>query len=159
MEDKGNGKFMQMAIDLSEYNVKQAQGGPFGAVIVKDGMVVARSANKVVTQNDPTAHAEVSVIRLACQELGTYDLEGCEIYTSCEPCPMCLGAIYWARISKIYYANTKKDAADIGFDDHFIYDELVQPMEKRKLPFVQLMRNEALAVFKQWEISESKTDY
>jgi len=148
-----------MAIDLSEYNVKQAQGGPFGAVIVKDGMVVARSANKVVTQNDPTAHAEVSVIRLACQELGTYDLEGCEIYTSCEPCPMCLGAIYWARISKIYYANTKKDAADIGFDDHFIYDELVQPMEKRKLPFVQLMRNEALAVFKQWEISESKTDY
>ena len=128
-------------------------------MIVKDGMVVARSANKVVTQNDPTAHAEVSVIRLACQELGTYDLEGCEIYTSCEPCPMCLGAIYWARISKIYYANTKKDAADIGFDDHFIYDELAQPMEKRKLLFVQLMRNEALAVFKQWEISESKTDY
>jgi guanine deaminase len=159
MEDKGNEKFMQMAIDLSEYNVKQAQGGPFGAVIVKDGMVVARSANKVVTQNDPTAHAEVSVIRLACKELGTYDLEGCEIYTSCEPCPMCLGAIYWARISKIYYANTKKDAADIGFDDHFIYDELVQPMEKRKLPFVQLMRDEAFAVFKQWEISESRTDY
>ena len=159
MEDKGNEKFMQMAIDLSEYNVKQAQGGPFGAVIVKDGMVVARSANKVVTQNDPTAHAEISVIRLACQELGTYDLEGCEIYTSCEPCPMCLGAIYWAHISKIYYANTKKDAADIGFDDHFIYDELVQPMEKRKLSFVQLMRNEALAVFKQWEISEAKTDY
>lgn len=150
---------MQMAIDLSEYNVAQAQGGPFGAVIVKDGMVVARSANRVVPTNDPTAHAEVSVIRLACQELGTFDLEGCEIYTSCEPCPMCLGAIYWARISKVYYANTKKDAADIGFDDHFIYDELAKPMEQRKMPFVQMMHNEALVVFKQWQISESKSDY
>jgi guanine deaminase len=159
MEDKGNEKFMQMAIDLSEYNVAQSQGGPFGAVIVKDGMVVARSANRVVPTNDPTAHAEVSVIRLACQELGTFDLEGCEIYTSCEPCPMCLGAIYWARISKVYYANTKKDAADIGFDDHFIYDELEKPMDKRKMPFVQMMHNEALVVFKQWEISESKSDY
>ena len=148
-----------MAIDLSEYNVAQAQGGPFGAVIVKDGMVVARSANRVVPTNDPTAHAEVSVIRLACQELGTFDLEGCEIYTSCEPCPMCLGAIYWARISKVYYANTKKDAADIGFDDHFIYDELEKPMEQRKMPFVQMMHNEALVVFKQWQISESKSDY
>lgn len=148
-----------MAIDLSEYNVAQSQGGPFGAVIVKDGMVVARSANRVVPTNDPTAHAEVSVIRLACQELGTFDLEGCEIYTSCEPCPMCLGAIYWARISKVYYANTKKDAADIGFDDHFIYDELEKPMDKRKMPFVQMMHNEALVVFKQWEISESKSDY
>ena len=159
MEDKGNEKFMQMAIDLSEYNVKQAQGGPFGAVIVKDGMVIARSANRVVPTNDPTAHAEVSVIRLACQELETYNLEGCEIYTSCEPCPMCLGAIYWARISKIYYANTKQDAAEIGFDDHFIYDELQQPMEKRKLPFVQMMHNEALVVFKEWRLSESKKEY
>jgi guanine deaminase len=159
MEDKGNEKFMQMAIDLSAYNVAQAQGGPFGAVIVKDGMVVARSANRVVPNNDPTAHAEVSVIRLACQELGTFDLEGCEIYTSCEPCPMCLGAIYWARISKVYYANTKKDAADIGFDDHFIYDELGKPMEQRKMPFMQMMHNEALVVFKQWQISESKSDY
>jgi len=159
MEDKRNEKFMQMAIDLSEYNVAQAQGGPFGAVIVKDGMVIARSANRVVPNNDPTAHAEVSVIRLACQELGTFNLEGCEIYTSCEPCPMCLGAIYWARISKVYYANTKKDAAEIGFDDHFIYDELEKPMEKRQMPFVQMMHNEALAVFKQWEISESKKDY
>ena len=159
MENKGNEKFMQMAIDLSEYNVKHAQGGPFGAVIVKDGMVIARSANKVVPTNDPTAHAEVSVIRLACQELGTYDLDGCEIYTSCEPCPMCLGAIYWARISKIYYANTKKDAADIGFDDYFIYDELEQPMEKRKMPFIQMMRNEAQPAFTLWKESEIKTDY
>ncbi|WP_121246063.1 nucleoside deaminase [Mucilaginibacter phyllosphaerae] len=159
MENKGNEKFMQMAIDLSEYNVKHAQGGPFGAVIVKDGMVIARSANKVVPTNDPTAHAEISVIRLACQELSTYNLEGCEIYTSCEPCPMCLGAIYWARISKIYYANTKQDAANIGFDDHFIYDELGLPMENRKLPFVQMMRNEAQPAFNLWKESEIKTDY
>jgi len=154
-----NEDFMQMAIDLSEYNVKQGQGGPFGAVIVKDGMVVARSANKVVPTNDPTAHAEVSVIRLACQELNTYSLAGCEIYTSCEPCPMCLGAIYWARIDKIYYANTKADAAKIGFDDHFIYDEIDLPMEKRKLPHVQLMRDEALNAFKLWEEAENRTDY
>jgi tRNA(Arg) A34 adenosine deaminase TadA len=154
-----NEDFMQMAIDLSEYNVKQGLGGPFGAVIVKDGMVVARSANKVVPTNDPTAHAEVSVIRLACQELNTYSLAGCEIYTSCEPCPMCLGAIYWARIDKIYYANTKADAAKIGFDDHFIYDELDLPMEKRKLPHVQLMRDEALNAFRLWESSEDKTEY
>src|ERR1700750_985260 len=137
-------KFMQMAIDLSEYNVKEGQGGPFGAVIVKDGMVIARSANKVVPTNDPTAHAEVSAIRLACQELGDFSLAGCVIYTSCEPCPMCLGAIYWARIDKIYYANTKADAAAIGFDDHFIYQELDLPMEKRKLPHQQLLRDEAL---------------
>src|SRR5476651_1681777 len=142
MENKAHEKFMRIAIELSEYNVKQGLGGPFGAVIVKDGMVVARSSNKVVLNNDPTAHAEVSVIRIACQELNTYSLAGCEIYTSCEPCPMCLGAIYWARIDKIYYANTKADAAEIGFDDHFIYDELDLPMEKRKLPVVQLMRDE-----------------
>jgi guanine deaminase len=152
-------KFMQMAIDLSEYNVREGQGGPFGAVIVKDGMVLARSANKVVPTNDPTAHAEISAIRLACQELGTFSLAGCEIYTSCEPCPMCLGAIYWARIDKIYYANTKADAAAIGFDDHFIYDELELPMEKRKLPVLQLMRDEALGVFKLWSENENKTEY
>ncbi|MDB5157542.1 MAG: tRNA-specific adenosine deaminase [Mucilaginibacter sp.] len=148
-----------MAIDLAEYNVKEGQGGPFGAVIVKDGMVLARSANKVVTNNDPTAHAEVSAIRLACQELGTYNLAGCEIYTSCEPCPMCLGAIYWARIDKIYYANTKADAAAIGFDDHFIYQELDLPMDQRRLPIVQLMRDEALNSFKLWSDSENRTDY
>jgi tRNA(Arg) A34 adenosine deaminase TadA len=152
-------KFMRMAIDLSEYNVTEGQGGPFGAVIVKDGMVIARSANRVVPTNDPTAHAEVSAIRLACQELETFSLAGCEIYTSCEPCPMCLGAIYWARIDKIYYANTKADAAAIGFDDHFIYEELDLPMDKRKLPIVQLMRDEALSAFKLWGESESRTDY
>lgn len=152
-------KFMRMAIELSAHNVKQAAGGPFGAVIVKDGMVVARSANKVIQQNDPTAHAEISAIRLACQELGTHTLEGCIIYTSCEPCPMCLGAIYWARIDTIYYGNTKTDAASIGFDDHFIYLELGRPMHQRKLQIVQLLRDEALPVFKLWESSESKTDY
>jgi guanine deaminase len=159
MEMQEHEKFMRMAIELSEYNVKQAAGGPFGAVIVKDGMVVARSANKVIQQNDPTAHAEISVIRLACQELGTYILEGCTIYTSCEPCPMCLGAIYWARIDMIYYANTKADAAGIGFDDHFIYLELERPMNQRKLQIVQLLRDEALPVFKLWESSEPETDY
>jgi len=151
--------FMRMAISLSEYNVKEGQGGPFGAVIVKDGMVLARSANKVVPTNDPTAHAEISAIRLACQELGTYNLEGCEIYTSCEPCPMCLGAIYWARIDKIYYANTKADAAAIGFDDHFIYQELDLPMDQRRLPITQLMRDEALNSFKLWSETENRTDY
>ncbi len=152
-------KFMQMAIDLSEHNVNEALGGPFGAVIVKDGDVVARSANRVVPTNDPTAHAEVSAIRLACNELGTFSLEGCVIYTSCEPCPMCLGAIYWARIDKIYYANTKADAAAIGFDDKFIYDELELPMDKRKLPVVQMMRDEALGIFKLWSDTEAKTEY
>jgi tRNA(Arg) A34 adenosine deaminase TadA len=159
MEMKEHEKFMRMAIKLSEQNVKRAVGGPFGAVIVKDGEVVAASANKVIQQNDPTAHAEVSAIRLACRQLGTYNLEGCVIYTSCEPCPMCLGAIYWAHIDTIYYGNTKVDAADIGFDDHFIYKELELPMHQRKLQITQLLRNEALSVFKLWADSESKTDY
>jgi guanine deaminase len=159
MENTAHEKFMRIAIELSEYNVKQGMGGPFGAVIVKDGMILARSANRVVTTNDPTAHAEVSVIRLACQELGTYDLSGCEIYTSCEPCPMCLGAIYWARIDKVYYANTKADAAAIGFDDHAIYDELESAMENRKLPFVQLLRDEAMSIFNLWQEEENKTKY
>ena len=159
MENTAHEKFMRIAIELSEYNVKQGMGGPFGAVIVKDGMILARSANRVVPTNDPTAHAEVSVIRLACQELGTYDLTGCEIYTSCEPCPMCMGAIYWAHIDKVYYANTKADAAAIGFDDHFIYNELEIPMENRKLSFVLLLRDEALSAFKLWETTENKTDY
>ncbi|RKR82280.1 tRNA(Arg) A34 adenosine deaminase TadA [Mucilaginibacter gracilis] len=159
MDNKEHEKFMRMAIELSEHNVRQGQGGPFGAVIVKNGMVIARSANKVVPQNDPTAHAEVSAIRLACQELETFVLEGCVIYTSCEPCPMCLGAIYWARIDKIYYANNKVDAAAIGFDDKFIYEEIACEMTDRKLPIVQLLRDEAQGAFKLWEISESKTEY
>lgn len=150
---------MQLAIQLSEQNVALGKGGPFGAVIVKDGKVIAKSANKVTQSNDPTAHAEVSTIRLACKKLKTFDLAGCVIYTSCEPCPMCLGAIYWARLDTIYYANTKKDAADIGFDDQFIYEELDLSMDQRKLPIIQMMRNEALGAFKAWESSPLKIEY
>ncbi|WP_448703011.1 nucleoside deaminase [Mucilaginibacter sp. AW1-3] len=152
-------KFMRIAIELSEYNVKQGQGGPFGAVVVKDGMIIARSGNRVVPTNDPTAHAEVSAIRIACQELETFNLEGCVIYTSCEPCPMCLSAIYWARIDTIYYANDKTDAAKIGFDDQFIYDEIACEMKDRKIPHTQLLRDEAQGAFKLWETSETKTEY
>ncbi|WP_295655659.1 nucleoside deaminase [uncultured Mucilaginibacter sp.] len=159
MSDAQHEKFMRIAIELAEYNVKQGQGGPFGAVIVKDGMIIARSANKVVPNNDPTAHAEVLAIRTACQELETFSLEGCVIYTSCEPCPMCLGAIYWARIDKIYYANNKADAAAVGFDDQFIYDELDKKMDDRKLPFAQLLRDEAQGAFKLWQTLENKTEY
>lgn len=150
---------MRMAIRLSEKNVAEGKGGPFGAVIVKDGALIAKSANKVTSSNDPTAHAEVSAIRLACKKLKTFDLSGCVIYTSCEPCPMCLGAIYWSRIQIIYYANTKRDAANIGFDDQFIYEELEVPMEKRQLPIIQLMRDEAMKAFKQWEQSPLKIEY
>ena len=156
---KENEKFMKMAIALSEQNVTQSLGGPFGAVIVKDGKVIAKSANKVTTSNDPTAHAEVSAIRMACKKLKTFDLSGCVIYTSCEPCPMCLGAIYWSRIDLIYYAKPKKDAAEIGFDDQFIYDELDLPMDKRKLPVVQLLRDEAQQAFKQWSSAVMRIEY
>ena len=147
-----------MAIRLSEQNVSKGLGGPFGAVIVKDGKVIAKSANKVAASNDPTAHAEVAAIRLACKKLKTFDLSGAVVYTSCEPCPMCLSAIYWAKIETIYYGNTKQDASSAGFDDEFIYNELDKPMEKRKLPIQQLLRDEALQAFKLWEKSPMKTD-
>ncbi|WP_460681347.1 nucleoside deaminase [Mucilaginibacter koreensis] len=159
MENNQHEQFMRMAIALSKQNVTEGLGGPFGAVIVKNGEVVAASANKVVPSNDPTAHAEVSAIRLACQKLNTFNLEGYVIYTSCEPCPMCLGAIYWARLDKIYYANTKADAAHINFDDQFIYEELDRPVAERKLPVEQILRDEALEAFKMWEENESKTHY
>ena len=152
-------EFMRMAIALSVQNVLESMGGPFGAVIVKDGKFIAGSANKVTSTNDPTAHAEVSAIRLACQELNTFDLTGCVVYTSCEPCPMCLGAIYWAKIETIYYANTKVDAENIGFSDKFIYDELDKPMEKRSLPLVQMMRDEAMEAFKLWGDSAMRIEY
>lgn len=152
-------KFMRIAIRLSEQNVSKALGGPFGAVIVKDGKVIAKSANTVTLKNDPTAHAEVSAIRLACRKLKTFDLSGCVIYTSCEPCPMCLSAIYWAKIDSIYYANTKKDAANIGFNDSFIYDEIALSKEKRKIATRQILKEEAKSAFKLWENSEMKTNY
>lgn len=158
-EEQQHDKFMRLAIAMSEKNVLESLGGPFGAVVVKDGKIIAKSGNKVTTTNDPTAHAEVSAIRMACKKLQTFDLSGCVIYTSCEPCPMCLSAIYWARIEVIYYANTKTDAAAIGFDDQFIYEEIAKPMHLRKVPVNQLLRNEALAAFKLWDGSAMKIDY
>jgi len=151
-------EFMREAIRLADESVKNG-GGPFGAVIVKDGKIIAGSSNSVTLTNDPTAHAEVNTIRKACSELGTYDLEGSVIYTSCEPCPMCLGAIYWAHISKIYYANDRKDAGAIGFDDDFIYQELSKDMKDRSTPIIQMIRDEALHTFKAWEEKEDKTEY
>jgi len=150
---------MHRAIELSEQNVKEEKGGPFGAVIVKNGHIIAESANKVIEQNDPTAHAEVSAIRIACRELNTYDLSGCVIYTSCEPCPMCLGAIYWAHIDAVYYGNTKSDAAAIGFDDHFIYNEIDLPLEQRKLSIMQLLPGESARAFKLWQDCNPKASH
>ena len=152
-------EFMQEAIRLSIENVTSGKGGPFGAVIVKDGVIIARGVNEVTSTNDPTAHAEVVAIRNACKALGTFQLDGCVIYTSCEPCPMCLGAIYWARPDKMYFANTKKDAADIFFDDQFIYDEIEISFEKRKLATEQMMREEALEAFRIWSQSVNKIQY
>ena len=152
-------KYMREAIRLSIENVKFGNGGPFGAVIVKDGRIIARGVNNVTKNNDPTAHAEVDAIRKACKELGTFQLDGCELYTSCEPCPMCLGAIYWARPDKLYYANTKQDAANIDFDDDFIYQELKLDYSDRKLTTTQLLQDEAIAAFELWEESKNKIKY
>ncbi len=152
-------KFMQEAIRMSIDNVRSGNGGPFAALVVKEGEVIARACNEVTTHNDPTAHAEVQAIRKACDALQHYQLEGCTIYTSCEPCPMCLGAIYWARPDQVFYANTKQDAARIGFDDSFIYQELELPHHLRKIPTQQLMREEALEAFKAWDALEDKIEY
>ena len=152
-------KFMRKAIRLSIANVEKLNGGPFGAVIVKDGKVIARGTNKVTATNDPTAHAEIVAIRKACKILKTYQLTGCEIYTSCEPCPMCLAAIYWARPDKIYYANSKEDAAAINFDDNLIYEEIAKPVSERIIFTQQLLRDEAQAAFKKWSESPNKIEY
>ena len=157
--DSQHETFMRMAIKLSKQNVLQSLGGPFGAVIVKDGKVIAKSANKVISSNDPTAHAEVATIRLACKKLKTFDLSGCIVYTSCEPCPMCLGALYWARVDAIYYGNTKADAAAINFDDQFIYKELEKTLDQRKLPIKQLLREEAQQAFILWKELGMKTEH
>lgn len=153
-----NRELMQRAIDLSKNSVKSG-GGPFGAVIARNGEIIAEGSNCVTIDNDPTAHAEVSTIRKACKALGTYDLSGCEIFTSCEPCPMCLGAIYWAKLDKIYYANDRKDAANIGFADDFIYEELPLKPSERQKPSEILMREEALEAFRMWQEKEDKTEY
>ena len=158
MVSKSDLKFMSKAIDLSIENVKQG-GGPFGAVIVKNGKIVASGVNRVTANNDPTAHAEVNAIRKACKKLKTFDLSDCVIYTSCEPCPMCLGAIYWAHIGHIYYGNTKDDAKKIGFDDSFIYSELEMRKEDRKLNTTQLLSDEAIQAFEKWDSFENKTKY
>lgn len=150
--------FMREAIHLADESVKSG-GGPFGAVIVKEGEIVAEGSNSVTIDNDPTAHAEVNTIRQACRKLGTFDLSDCVIYTSCEPCPMCLGAIYWARIQRVYYGNTKKDAAAIDFADDFIYKELEHPVGERSVPFVPLLRDEAIKTFEAWKAKEDKTEY
>ena len=151
-------KFMRQAIDLSIENVRNG-GGPFGAVIVRNGEVVATGVNNVVPHCDPTAHAEVSAIRKACQRVGDFKLDGCTIYTSCEPCPMCLSAIYWAGIERIFYGNTKQDAEDINFSDKFIYDELALPMTERRVPAVNMMRDDALEAFRDWQNKSDKVEY
>jgi guanine deaminase len=151
--------FMARAIELSIENVHSGRGGPFGAVIVKDGAVIAESANQVTSAKDPTAHAEILAIRAACAKLGVFELQGCEIYASCEPCPMCLGAIYWARLSRIYFASASADASRIGFDDSLIYGEIAQPLAHRSIPMVQMMREQALAAFRAWEGQANKTVY
>ncbi|MCJ8166379.1 nucleoside deaminase [Pontibacter sp. E15-1] len=151
--------FMREAIRLSVEKMKQGYGGPFGAVIVRKGEVVARGFNNVLSSNDPTAHAEVDAIRKASQALGTFDLSDCELYTSCEPCPMCLGAIYWARCSKVYYGNTRQDAAKIGFDDALIYEEMEKPIDARRIPMHQLLPDEAKEGFVAWEQQEDKKNY
>ena len=156
--DVNHDLFMRKAIELSIQNVNN-HGGPFGAVIVKDGQIIATGVNRVTSINDPTAHAEVMAIRAAAQKLKDFNLSGCTIYTSCEPCPMCLSAIYWARIDKIFYGNTKIDAKKIGFDDSFIYEEIEKPTDQRSIATQQILHSEALAGFKRWEEFEGKTDY
>ena len=151
--------FMQEAIRLSFETMRNNTGGPFGAVIVKDGKIIARGFNKVVSTNDPTAHAEVVAIREACKVLNNFQLNGCELYTSCEPCPMCMAAIYWARPDKVYYGNSKTDAAQIGFDDDFIYQEIALPYSERKIPILRIMENEALEAFKEWSNKNDKVRY
>ncbi|MFC2104084.1 nucleoside deaminase [Bacteroidota bacterium] len=155
---KSHKDFMREAIELSIKNVHE-NGGPFGAVIVKDGEIIAKGVNRVTSNIDPTAHAEVNAIREASAKLGTFNLQGCEIYSSCEPCPMCLGAIYWAHLDKLYFANTKQDARDIDFDDSFIYEELDLPVEKRKIPTTQILREEAIEAFNKWRNKADKTEY
>jgi len=151
--------FMARAIQLSIENVRSGRGGPFGAVVVKGGEIIAEGVNSVTTTNDPTAHAEVTAIREACKKLQTFELKGCEIYTSCEPCPMCLGAIYWARPDRVYFGNTAADAAKIGFDDSFIYREITGAQSERKIPMIQMMRTEALEAFRAWDEKPDKAPY
>jgi len=150
---------MREAIRLSREKSRENSGGPFGAVVVRKGKIISRGWNQVASQNDPTAHAEVTAIRAACKKLKTFQLNDCELYTSCEPCPMCLAAIYWARVSKVFYAGTRRDAAKIQFDDDFIYREVARPIARRKIPMTQLLRPEALKAFAEWNANPDKIRY
>jgi tRNA(Arg) A34 adenosine deaminase TadA len=154
-----NSKFMREAIRLSIEMMRRGKGGPFGAVVVRGNKIVGRGCNQVTSLNDPTAHAEIVAIRDACKRLKTFELDGCDLYTSCEPCPMCLSAMYWSRLDKVFYGNTRKDAAKIAFDDDFIYREVALPIRKRKLIMKQLLRKEALAAFAEWEKKTDKIPY
>ena len=151
--------FMRRAIELARAGMENGAGGPFGTVIVRDGRVIGEGCNRVTSTNDPTAHAEVVAIREACQNLNSFQLEGCTVYTSCEPCPMCLGAIYWARPEKLFYAATHEDAARIGFDDQFIYQEIEKPVGARRIETINFLRVEALQVFREWEEKPDKMEY
>jgi guanine deaminase len=151
--------FMKKAIEMAIENVRSGRGGPFAAVVVKDGEIIAEGTNRVTSTNDPTAHAEMVAIREACRALGHFQLTGCEIYTTCEPCPMCLGAIYWARPARVFYASTGQDAAAAGFDDSFIHQQLELPATQRLIPMTQLMREEAMQVFRTWEQKIDKIKY
>ena len=150
---------MRRAISLAQKGIDSNSGGPFGAVVVKEGEIVGEGCNQVTSTNDPTAHAEVVAIRNACKNLDSFQLDGCILYTSCEPCPMCLGAIYWARPTKVFFACTREDAANIGFDDHFIYDEIERPIEERHIKSINFLRDEGLTVFENWESKSDKTKY
>src|SRR5580698_7159669 len=152
-------RFMREAIHLSRQKMRANQGGPFGAIIVRNGKIVGRGWNRVLATNDPTAHAEISAIRDACKKLNRFHLADCELYTSCEPCPMCLGAVYWARLKTVFYANTRRDAAGIQFDDSLIYDEVRLPLTRRKIPMKPLLRREALEVFVEWKNKADKVPY
>ncbi|MBA6153502.1 nucleoside deaminase [Gelidibacter maritimus] len=159
MKTENKNKFMLEAVNAALKGMNNNEGGPFGCVIVKDGKIIGRGNNKVTSHNDPTAHAEIIAIRDACKNLNSFQLEGCEIYTSCEPCPMCLGAIYWARPDKVFYGCSQEDAADINFDDAFIYKEIELPHDKRSIPFEQLARDIALEPFQKWRTKDDKTVY
>ena len=152
-------KFMKRAIEIAQKGIDSNTGGPFGAVVVKDGEIVAEGSNQVTSTNDPTAHAEVIAIRKACEALNSFQLEGCVLYTSCEPCPMCLGAIYWARPERIFYAGTREDAAEVGFDDEFIYEEISADIKDRRIEATNLLRKEARGVFEIWSEKSDKVEY
>ena len=152
-------KFMRRAIELAQQGIDRNDGGPFGAVVVRDGEIIGEGCNQVTSTNDPTAHAEVVAIRNACRHLESFQLAGCTIYTSCEPCPMCLGAIYWARPERLYFACTREDAAHIAFDDRFIYEEIERPIEERKIKSINFLREEGLQVFENWANKLDKTEY